>query len=149
MMWVASSQKTLCTWSSHGPTSPASPGLIVGGRYRLKQLTPLRLIHPPSEIRRSRTSIDSPGAHVICSTGLFRSSHELADMNFGLPFSSAPIGIGGIREFTLLAGQISRDGAKMYECMGMYAWKSPRHTPVGACFCSSALSTRSRSSSLT
>jgi hypothetical protein len=55
-----------------------------------------------------------PGAQVICSTGLCRSSHELAEI---LPSALAT---GGTRAFTLLAGHNSPDGTKMYMCIGMY-----------------------------
>ena len=43
---------------------------------------PFRSIHPPSEISRFLINIGLPGAQVICSTGLFRSSHALADIGF-------------------------------------------------------------------
>ena len=56
---------------SHGFAFVSSPSLINAGRYRLKQVTPLRLIHPPSDTSLSRISIGSPGDHVICSTGRF------------------------------------------------------------------------------
>ena len=52
-------------------------------------VTPLRSIHPPSEIRRSRISIGKPGAQVICSTGLLRSSHVVAVAVFACFFLSS------------------------------------------------------------
>src|SRR5262245_1822448 len=59
-------------------------------RYRLKQSLPARSIQPPPEIIRFSTSIGSPGAQVICSTGRFCASHA-----FGF-ISPLPIWIGGM-----------------------------------------------------
>src|SRR5256885_11312105 len=108
MICQASSGKTLLTCASHGPASAGFPCCGTGGRYRLKQVMLFRSIHPPSEIRRLGMSMGSPGAQVICSTGLYLSSHALADTGFA-PLSE----IGGIRALTLAAGHISRDGVKM------------------------------------
>jgi len=61
-----------------------------------------------------------PGAQVICSTGLFISSHRLAfcftglssESSTGFPATSKS-SIGQMRELTLDAGHVSRDGVKM------------------------------------
>jgi hypothetical protein len=80
----------------------------MGGRYKLKILTPLRGIQPPSAISLSSIKVGSPGDQVICSTARLMLSHADAVVFF----PSEPI-TGGTREFTLAAGHSSRDGMKM------------------------------------
>jgi hypothetical protein len=73
----------------------------------LKTVWLLRAIQPPSEVILPVMIAGSPGAQVICSTGLFLSSQVDASTSF------FPSMIGGMRAFTLLAGHKSPVGAKM------------------------------------
>jgi hypothetical protein len=103
------------TCSIQLPAFAGSPGAIVGGWYRLKQVAPGRSIHPPSRMSLSLMTMGRPGAQVICSTGLLRSSQALAGIKTGLPpLSTGPASssslTGGMRELTLAAGQGERVG---------------------------------------
>ena len=81
---------------------------MVGGRYRLKHVTSFRAIQPPWSISSSWISVGLPGAHVICSTCLFWSSHVLAGIFFSSSSRTDPS-----LALMLLAGHVSRVGAKM------------------------------------
>jgi len=101
---VKSSGKMWRPSTSQGPACDASPGLTIGERYKLKQRTPRRSIQPPSAMSRFSMIMGNPGAHVICSTDLFFSSHRAAGCG------SPPTGIGGMQALTLDPGHISRVG---------------------------------------
>jgi hypothetical protein len=70
--------------------------------------------------------VGSPGAHVICCTGLLRASHTLGAMVLGSPFllstglpSFPTIGMRGSVALTLAGTQSSRVGSYMNWPLGL------------------------------